>query len=94
MIMNLNMRSGQFAGSPRLRLNLLLIACGGALVAALGVFLSPERTWPNLLLASYYLLSLGLAGVVFIALQYVSNAGWAVGIRRVPEAITQVLPIG
>jgi hypothetical protein len=94
MIMILDKHIGQFAGSPRLRLNLLLIAAGGALVAALGVFLAPERTWPNLLLASYYLLSLGLAGVVFIALQYVSNAGWAVGIRRVPEAVVQVLPIG
>jgi hypothetical protein len=74
--------------------NLLLTTFGGALVAVLGVFIAPERAWPNILLASYYLLSLGLAGVVFIALQYISNAGWAVGIRRVPEAVAQVLPIG
>lgn len=94
MIMNLNRYNGQFTGSPKLHRNLFLIACGGALVTILGVFLAPERTWPNFLLASYYLLSLGLAGVVFVALQYVSNAGWAVGIRRVPEAIIQVLPLG
>jgi hypothetical protein len=92
MIMILNMNSASFTGSPKLRRNLLLIASVGALISVLGAFLAPERMWPNILLAAYYLLSLGLAGVVFIALQYVSNAGWAVGIRRVPEAMISVLP--
>jgi len=31
---------------------------------------------------------------VFIALQYVSNAGWSVALRRVPEAIAAVFPVG
>jgi hypothetical protein len=29
---------------------------------------------------------------MFIAIQYISNAGWSTGLRRVPEAITATLP--
>ena len=74
--------------------NLSAVAMVGAAIAVVGVFTVPERAWPNILLAAYYFVSLGLAAVLFIALQYVSNAGWSVGIRRVPEAMTGVLPVG
>lgn len=69
------------------------IAILGGVIFILGLFFAPERIWPNVLLANYYLLGLGLAGVFFIAIQYVSNAGWAAAIRRVPEAMTSVLPV-
>jgi hypothetical protein len=64
---------------------------GAALVA--GLLRSPERAWLNVLLVSYYLLSLGLGALVFVALQYVTGAGWSVALRRVPEAMTAVLPV-
>jgi hypothetical protein len=49
--------------------------------------------WADLLLISYYLLGLGLGGTLLIALLYVSGAGWAVALRRVPEALTTLLPV-
>jgi hypothetical protein len=73
--------------------NLLALAVTGAAVAGAGVLFAPQRVWPNLLLASYYLLGLGLGAALFLALQYVSNAGWSVAFRRVPEAMTGVLPL-
>ena len=73
--------------------NLLVLALIGATVAVIGIFVAPERGWPNVLLATYYLISLGLAGGLFVALQYVSNAGWSVSFRRVPEAMTSVFPV-
>lgn len=82
-----------FTLSERLRKTLLLVTIVGVLIAAVGVVVAPGRAWPNILLANYYLMSLGLAGVLFIALQYVSNAGWATAIRRVPEAMTSALPV-
>jgi hypothetical protein len=82
-----------FVPPKKLMSNLLAIAVTGALVTVIGIILVPERTWPNFLLAAQYLLGLGLAGAVFIALQYVSNAGWAVALRRVPEAMLKVLPL-
>lgn len=74
---------------------LLRILTGlGAVTIALGMWLAPVRAWANLLLVSYYLLGLALAAMVFIALQYVSGAGWSAALRRVPEAMTSLLPYG
>lgn len=74
-----------------LRKNLLLTAVVGLVLTALGAVVAPQRIWPNILLAATYVLHLGLAGTLFIAVQYVSNAGWAVALRRVPEAMTGTL---
>lgn len=84
---------GRFLPSSRLMKNLLTFALIGGAVTVVGLILAPQRTWPNLLLAMYYLMSLGLGAILFIALQYIANAGWSVALRRVPEAMTGVLPL-
>ena len=72
-------------------------ACGivlvGAAAAAIGVAGDPQRTWPELLLNSFYIVSVALGGMVFIALHYLSGAAWSAGIRRVPEAMMAAVPI-
>jgi hypothetical protein len=73
-------------------LGLALVAIGGAAMLA-GLIQAPERFWPNVLLLSFYLLSLGLGALVFLALQYVTAAGWSVAFRRVPEAMVAILPV-
>lgn len=83
----------KFVPSSKLMKNLLWITALGIFVFIFGLFFAPERIWPNLLLANYYLISLGLGGILFIALLYVSNAGWGIAIRRIPEAMTSVIPI-
>jgi hypothetical protein len=65
----------------------------GAVALSAGMVQSPERAWLNVLLVSYYLLSLGLGALVFVAVQYVTGAGWSVSLRRVPEAMAAVLPV-
>lgn len=50
------------------------------------------RLFSNLLLNSYYLVWMGLAGLFFVAVQYLSNAGWSVGLLRIPLAFSGVLP--
>jgi hypothetical protein len=95
----------EFGKARRVFLKLTVI---GGVVLAIGIALSlqpinlgestitvtPERIWSNLLIASFYLVSLGLGGALFIALTYISGAAWNVGFRRVPEALTGLLPIG
>ncbi len=71
----------------------VLVALGGA-GALVGLALAPERTWAGLLLSAIWLLGVGLGGVAFVALQYVSGAGWSVAFRRVPEAMSAALPAG
>lgn len=69
-----------------------LTVLGGAALAA-GLLQAPERAWLHVLLVSYYLLSLGLGGLVFVAVQYVTGAGWSVALRRVPEAMAAIIPV-
>jgi hypothetical protein len=69
-----------------------LVLLGGALFLA-GALRGDPQTWANVLLASYYLAGMGLGGAVLVALFYVTGAGWAVALRRVPEAMTALLPL-
>ncbi len=70
----------------------------GIVAIAYGFLLDPaenhvERTFANLLLMSYYFTCVCAAGAFFLALQYVSQAGWSAGLLRIPQAFAKVLPI-
>jgi hypothetical protein len=67
-------------------------AAVGLLTFAAGVVVAPARAWANLLLINYFLLGLGLAGLLFVALQYVTGAAWGAALRRVAEAMSAILP--
>ena len=75
----------------RKKLSWIAIATG--VILLVGVLFAPERVWCNLLVATFYLLTIALGGTVFIALSFVSGAGWSVAFRRVPEAMAMVVPI-
>ncbi|MFQ6097540.1 MAG: hypothetical protein ACE5O2_07405, partial [Armatimonadota bacterium] len=76
------------------RIPLLGLAAVGVVTFAVTAIHSPQRAWGNLLLDNFYFVSIALYGVVFVALNYVLSAGWAVVFRRVPEAMTAYLPVG
>lgn len=80
--------------SPSLERWLHGLAAAGFLTLAAGLFLAPQRAFASLLMASYCLICLGLAGIFFIAVQYASGAAWSTAFRRVPEAMCAVLPYG
>jgi hypothetical protein len=71
---------------------LILIALGGVALTV-GLSQTPERAWGYLLVCSYYLLGLGLSGLLLVALHYVTGAHWSLPLRRVFEAMTAVLPM-
>lgn len=77
-------------GSGGARLSRLLTAVGLG-TAIVGIFFAPQRAWPALLLASFALLGVGLAGAVFVALHYLTAASWSLTMRRIPEAMTAAL---
>lgn len=66
----------------------------GLSIVLIGVILAPERTWPNVLLAAVYLLGAALAGMLFLAFNYVASAGWFVVLKRVAESLASTLPLG
>ncbi|MBK5293764.1 MAG: hypothetical protein JJE04_19055, partial [Acidobacteriia bacterium] len=82
----MNMPEFAFRPSSQTVTTLQLLAGLGAAAFLAGAFLSPQRAWPAMLMASFLLLGLGLSGLFFVALQYASSAGWSVAFRRVPEA--------
>ncbi|HEX6906529.1 MAG TPA: hypothetical protein VF154_07985 [Terriglobales bacterium] len=90
----MNAQDFSFEPDRKLLRRLKGLAAVGAVVLVIGMLVAPQRAWLNFLLASYYLLGVGLAGLVWMALQYVSGANWSTALRRVPEAITGVLPYG
>lgn len=90
----MNAQDLRFHPSPKLFQRMGALAAVGAIVFVAGLVISPERAWMNLLLISILLLSVGLAGIVFVALSYVAGASWSVALRRVPEAMAMLLPAG
>ena len=72
----------EFQAPPALERLFRALAVVGGISLLAGAILAPQRTWANLLLASYYLLALGLAGTVFVALQYVTGSSRSRAVRR------------
>jgi len=70
----------------------IALAAVGALALVIGLVISPERTWLNLLIDGFYVLSLGVSGVFFIAAQRLASSHWWAPIRRIPEAFSTLLP--
>jgi hypothetical protein len=80
--------------SPAARRLFHALALAGAATFLAGLALAPARACAALLMAGFMVTGFGLAGVVFVALQYACGAGWSVSFRRVPEAMASLLPAG
>ena len=59
-----------------------------------GLLVAPARTWCGYLMGFQYFVGLALAGPLFLAIVYLTNARWALPLRKVPEAMTGALPVG
>jgi hypothetical protein len=79
------------SGSRRRVAARLLLLVGTAGIAG-GMFHQPDRVWAGILIASYALVTAGLGGVFFLALNRASGATWAVSFRRIPEAFAAAAP--
>jgi hypothetical protein len=55
--------------------------------------IQPERAWANFLLEYWFWLCIGLAGVFFTALQYITGSYWSAPLRRVAEVFIAYLPV-
>jgi hypothetical protein len=77
----------------RMRLLPYALVLLGAAIAVYGVFATPDRTWPNLLLDGFYMTSLAVSGMFFIASTRMTSARWSASLRRIPEALMLGLPV-
>ena len=67
-------------------------AIGGGMTLVAGLVAGSDRAWAAWLVAGEFVLGLGLGGLFFVSLLYVTGSSWAVAFRRVPEAMAATLP--
>lgn len=74
-------------------ITLTLIAIGVITIIA-GFIFDPVRMWSSLLHNAFYFNAIALCGLFFVSVQYVAQAGWAIGFIRVPQAMAGFLKYG
>ncbi len=68
------------------------LALAGMAASLIALVVDPGRAWSQLLLDTFYLLSMSLAALLFVAIQFLSAARWSACLRRIPEALMAALP--
>lgn len=71
-----------------------VVAILGLTAIIVGLVMAPAHAWASLLVGNMMVLSWAMGAALFIALNHVFGAGWAVLFRRVPEAMTAYIPVG
>lgn len=66
----------------------------GVFLLAMGAVVSPARLWPALLWSGIAMLGVGVAAMYFLSIHSVTGAAWATSFKRVPEAMTGLVPVG
>ncbi|MFP5519227.1 MAG: molybdopterin oxidoreductase [Bdellovibrionia bacterium] len=87
-----NLHVGKFEASQKMKTLAFALIAIGVLTFVVGLMKNQERMWPAYLIAFFYFACLGVAGLVWSALQNIAKAGWSVSIRRYAEATTSFIP--
>ncbi len=83
----------KFSFPSKLKLASFVLIGIGAIAFIWGFLSNPDQTWGNLLLNNFYFVSIAVGASFFMSIQYIAQAGWSAGFKRVPEAITSYLPV-
>ncbi len=84
-------RLTQFQLAPSVRQTALMLIIIGGVTLIGSLFIQPQLLWASILLVSFMLVSLALAGVFLIAVQFLTGAGWSIVLRRICEGLTGLL---
>ncbi len=66
----------------------------GLIALIFGFATDAHRAWPSLMINNYFFLAIAAFAIFFVALQFVSEAAWAVTLQRVAEGISSYFIIG
>ncbi|HET9621117.1 MAG TPA: hypothetical protein VFP84_07115 [Kofleriaceae bacterium] len=66
----------------------------GVAATALGFATDIQRAALDLMICGFYAVSVGVLAMFFLSTQRLSSAKWSASIRRIPEALTRVVPAG
>ena len=79
--------SGTLVGS------LAALALLGVFIFVIGIGTHPDRVWASFVQNHFFFMSLGVGGLFFAGLHWLTNAMWSAAIRRLSEALTSYLPV-
>lgn len=83
----------RFQMSRKAHLVWLGLVAVGVVTFLVTLKMDADRAWHNYLLNYFYWMSLGVSGVFFIALQYITTSVWSTPIRRVADSFLGFLPV-
>lgn len=83
----------KFETPAKLKMTFSVLAALGTLAFIFLLFKDPTRAWQAYLLSSVYFLSVALIGLFFVAIHFLTQAGWSVNVRRLFEAAAAYIPI-
>jgi len=69
-----------------------ILTVAGLVLFLGGALLAPERLAASLLLYGYLLFGIAVGSLYFLAMHAAARAGWATVFKRIPEALTSLLP--
>jgi hypothetical protein len=84
---------GPYKVPGSLTLGSLAMAAIGLIVFVVGAASNPTRAWSAFAVNHFFFLSLGLGGIFFAAVQWLTSAMWSSPIRRLSESLSAYLPI-
>jgi len=71
------------------------VLMGIGLVAIIAAFVNDaHQAWANLLVGNFFFIAIALFSMFFMSMQYLSQAGYGVLVKRIPEAFSQYLFVG
>lgn len=83
---------GPYAVSGAAKALWLVFIAIGVATFVLGLRSDPSRAWAAFVQNHFYFLSLGLGGVFFASVQWLTGAMWSAPLRRVSESFSAYLP--
>lgn len=90
----MHIQNTKFTGITKLDKYFKIMLVVGIITLVFSSYLSPTRTWINLLVNNFYFISLSLFGGFFLALIAVTNSSFGTPYKRILEAMTAFLPYG
>jgi hypothetical protein len=90
----MNVELPKFRMSMSMKILLMICIAAGSLSLLLLFRQSEAKAWIHILIGCVLFLGLGLCGVFFTGIQFLTSAKWSVVIRRVMEAMAISLVIG
>ena len=88
------MMEEKFSFPSKLRISAFALIAIGVIAFIWGFISNPDQAWASLLLNNFYFVSIAVGASFFLSLQYIAQAGWSSGFKRVSEAVVAYLPVG